>query len=147
MAVRTLDSLLVEMPPTQVATINDEYLKFAELPPLDEGNDDYIAITLPHGNPWSPSMYLRARLLQETAARDKTLIIFPNNFYGHPAYRLTREERSEVSRGNLQPIVGRQRRLLHSKAVGSVAFFGESLGGMAAAAASDEFADYFKLSA
>ena len=147
MAVRTLDSLLVEMPPTQVASIKDEYLRFAELPPLDEGDDGYLAITLPHGNPWSPSMYLRARLLQETAARDKTLIVFPNNFYGHRAYRLTREELGEVSQGSLQPIVGRQRRLLHTKPVGSVALFGESLGGMAAAAAGDEFADYFELTA
>lgn len=119
---------LAERMPDAVET---EFGKAAILEPAGNEYRDTVVVGLPHQQGWKPSMYARAKYMQDTVAPESRIVVLPNNAAGDRNYHFDAETAAAVRGGNLTPYYEQRARLLDAIGVeGKVDLTGYSLGGL-----------------
>ncbi len=148
MAHKTLDTLLKYMPPTQIVDNGKNRVRFAELKPRyrDYNPNEALLLVLPFAQGWKPLMFLRALYLQNSAAPNMRMIIFPGDTLREPAFSLTKEELEKVKNGDLRPIAERRAQAVRTLGIAETAINGYSGGATEAQYIADVLSDYSQLS-
>jgi len=138
-----INSQMAELRPAYVDIGRNETVGVVSLVPDAKDYDEtsHVALMLPHQQSWKPSMFIRAKIMQQTVAPNSTIHVFPNNSVGKRYYQFPAEMISRVTQGLLAAdagivLLGNMQAAALEKLVGrnpsDLKLTGYSMGGLAA---------------